>query len=299
MATPYITPDILINAPTGISWETIPDFESTQTEQYAEQMRICWRTTHWIDRQCNQILRATIDTEEVRGPDFYLTVDSNGVARCLLSRFPIAEIVSAQYAPATQIPPQWQSIPTNAMYIENASYTPAGAVATVGASGPFAVNIAPGYVSWLTGRNSVRLQTTFINGYAHAGLIGSVAVGATTLAIDDCTGMVGATLYIYDGASTEFVSVTAASTTAGPGAITLAAPTAFAHTASPQQPLIVSSMPSDIQEAAIFYATYATLTRGATATTVQNVGGGQSGSGSGHQMLSDAKEILEAYRRTR
>ena len=296
MTTPYITPDILINAPTGLSWETIPNYDSTLTEQLAEQTRICWRATHWIDEFCNQPLRSTTDTEEVLGPDYRVTVDHNGLVRFVPSRWPITKIVSAQFAASFSVPPQWTSIPSTAMYIENTS-TVNGSVSTIAAAGPSTIMIAPGYVSWGNGRKGIRLQVTYTDGFPHAGVRANVAVGATTLSVDDCTGMAGSTVVIHDGAATETVVVSASSAVVGAGTITLASGVLYAHAASVQKPIIISGIPASVQQAAINYATYTTMTRGATATTVQAMPGTTSSGGGSAALLADAKEILTPYRR--
>jgi hypothetical protein len=296
VATPYITPDILINAPTGISWETIPNYDSTADEQYAEQTNICWRTTSFIDDYCNQPLRATIDSEEVLGPDFRVTVSEQGLVRFVPSRWPVTAVNAAQYTASWVVPPIWNPIPTNGMYVENQSIV-GGGVSTVAAAGPSSILITPGYVSWINGRKGFRLQVTYTNGYAHAGLVGSCLANATTLSLDDCTGMAGSVVTIYDGANTETVNVTATSVTQGPGTATLATGTKYAHVATPARPLIISAIPSAVQQAAIFYATYAALTRGATATTVQMMPGLNSGGTGAGTLLQDAKDLLIPFRR--
>ena len=296
MATPYITPDILINAPTGISWETIPNYDSTLTEQLAEQTNICWRASHFIDTYCNQPLRSTLDTEEVLGPNYRMTIDQHGLVRVISSRWPVTEIVSLQYAASFAVPPTWQTIPVTSSYIE-ASSAVDGGVSTIAAAGPSAILIAPGYISWAAGRRGYRLQMTYNNGYPHAGITANVSSGASTITVDDTTGVVGRYMTVYDGASTETVRVASASTTTGSGTITLTSPTVFAHAASIQRPLIISTLPAVVQQAAIFYATYITMTRGVTATTVQSIGGGVSSGGGSKEMLEDCKSILDAYRR--
>jgi hypothetical protein len=298
VATPYITPDILNNAPTGMSWETIPDFDSLQTAQLAEQTNICWRTTHFIDTYCNQPLRATIDTEEVLGPDYRLTIDHNGLARFLTSRWPVTAIISAQWSASYVVPAAWNPIPANQMFIESTSVIDGG-ISTISAAGPSAIRIAPGYVSWLNGRGGCRLQVTYQNGFAHAGVVADVAAGATQLHVDDCTGMTGKYMHLYDGQLTEFTQVLSASTTTGAGVVTLAEGLSYSHSASAQKPLIISSLPASVQQAAIFYATYAALTRGATATTVQAMPGVVTG-GVGTRsssLLQDARDLLQPYRR--
>ena len=301
MATPYITPEILINAPTGISWETIPDFNSDPDAQLAEQFRICWRASHWIDAYCNQPIRATTDTEEFIGPNYRFTIDNNGLTRILTSRWPVTSVTSAQYSSSLVAPAQWQAIPSNYMFIEN-ELTISGGISIESAAGPSAVRIAPGYLTWAAGRNGTRLQLTYTNGWAHAGITASANIGDTTISVDDCTGMVnngvGRGVWIFDGANTEYVTIASTSVSSGVGVATLTSGLLYEHAGSTQQPIIISALPASVQEAAILHATYQALTRGSTATTVQtmpgstvNMGGPQSG------LLTDIKDMLKPYRR--
>lgn len=296
MASPYITPDILTNAPTGISWETVPNYDSTLTEQLAEQTNICWRATHFIDEFCNQPLRSTINTEEALGPDYRITVDRNGLVRFVPSRWPVTNVLGGQYSASFVVPPQWVPIPDTAMYVENINSV-SGDVSTVAAAGPSSILISPGYVSWWNGRRGCRMQVTYTNGYAHAGMQANTQIGDTTIVVDDCTGMTDTTMMIYDGSATETVTVKSTTVVEGPGTATLATGLLFPHAASVQKPLIVSSMPSAIQQAAINYATYITLTRGATATTVQMMPGASTGGSGAAGLLQDAKDLLKPYRR--
>jgi hypothetical protein len=301
MATPYITPDILINAPTGISWETIPDFNSNPDAQLAEQTNICWRATHWIDTYCNQPLRATIDTEEFIGPYYRMTIDNQGLCRILTSRWPVTQIVSAKSTSSLVAPAQWRDIPIEALYIEN-ELTISGGVSIEAAAGPSAINITPGYVSWMRGRRGTRVQLTYVNGWSHAGIIDNATVGDTMLTVDDCTGMSsgsdGRGMWIYDGSQTEYVSIVSSTATSGPGQITLSSPLLFSHAGSLIKPIVISALPATVQEAAILHAVTQALTRGATATTVQNMPGSMSMYGGAPKTtMDDIKEMLKAFRR--
>lgn len=304
MATPYITPDILINAPTGVSWETIPDFNSTPDAQLAEQINICWRASHWIDAWCNQPLRATEDTEEVIGPNYRWTVDNYGLSRVITSRWPVTDIIAGQVSSSRTAPAQWQDIPLNAMYVENELTLTAG-ISIEAATGPSSICITPGYASWWQGRRGQRLKLTYINGWAHAGITAPSIMGATQITVDDTTGMFnssasrGRAMWIYDGARTEHVRVESVSTSTGPGVVTLTSPLLYDHEGTTQQPIIVSALPSDIQQAAILHAVWQALARGATATTVQTMPGATSGGTGDYQgkLMEEIKDILKPFRR--
>lgn len=294
--TPYITPDILVSAPTGMAWSTIPTAKSTQAEQLAEQTNICWRATHVIDAICQQPLRATLDTEEIMGPDYRLTVQNNGMGRVVVSRWPVLSIVAASVTPSTTFPVNFQPIPLNQMRLETAldglynSSVPGAAGA-----GPSAIDIAPGYVSWNGGRNGFRLRVTYINGWPHAGFTASVASTASTAALDDCTGFTGAMVQIYDGAFTEAIQVASTSASVGPGVATFASPLQFDH----ELGVIISALPATIQWATILAAVAESLTRGGMSITAQALPGSQTGGGgiNPQSIMEEVKRLVQPYRR--
>ena len=303
MASPYITPEILINAPTGISWETIPDFNSSPDAQLAEQVNICWRASHWIDAYCNQPLRATEDSEEFMSPNYRITVDNYGLARALTSRWPVTQIISGQVSSSRVAPAQWQDIPINAMYVENELTLSAG-ISIEAATGPSSICITPGYVGWWSGRRGQRVKITYINGWSHAGITAPSTLGSTQVTVDDTTGMYdqnalrGRGMWIYDGARTENVRVASVSTSTGPGVVTRTSPLLYDHNGSTQQPVLMSALPADVQQAAIMHATWQALARGATATTVQTMPGATSSGGNAQQnIMADIKELLLPFRR--
>lgn len=309
-AAPYITPQIVQNAPTGISWTTIPDFGSSPAAQYAEALNICWRATHFIDGYCNQVLRATQDTEELLGPTYRLTVDgyNTNTARFIVSRWPVTSVVKARWCATGAVPNNWTTIPLTAIWIEDPNFVSRG-ISASGAAGAQAIRISQGYITWWGGRNAFRLQLTYVNGWAHTALAATATAGATTITVTDCSGTMvwnatnkleGVNLWIYDGADTELVSVESASASYGPGKLTLASPLSFKHTVTAQRLVLVSALPEDIQDAGILHATYQALVRGATATTVQAMPGSEAGGGGGHDttLLDDVRTLLDPYRRT-
>ncbi len=309
MATPYITPDMLINAPTGISWSTIPNYDSTPDQQFAEQLNMCWRATHFINGYTGTVMRATIDTEEVLGPDYRLTIDTynTGLARFIVSRWPVSSVVSAQYTASGTVPPQWTAIPLNQMFIQTPNFVTSG-ISSTGGTGSYAIMIGGGNLTWFAGRNGYRVQIQYVNGWAHAGIVENAAAGSTTLSVDDCAGMMvwdvsntltGISMWIYDGANTELVTVESTTATYGPGTVTLAAPTQFGHNGTAVESIVMSALPEDIQQAAILHASYQALVRGATAITVQAMPGSEQGGGGSHSttILNDAQTLLDPYRR--
>ena len=307
--TPYVTPEILTQAPTGISWSTIPPGRDVTYEmRLAEQSNICQRASSQVDAYCNQVLRASIDNEQFSGPNFRMTIQNGtGNTRMILQRWPILEVLSVQVAANAVFPRQWTSLSANMWDIE---WPPLGlygtnAPASAGEGGQSIV-IAPGTTSWCLGRQGYLVRVSYINGWPHTGLTAAATAGDSTITVDDCTGwaitseatgVTGATGTIYDSGSQEVIKVTAASAASGPGTLSLAAPLTFNHNAG----TLVTTLPQSVMWATILFCTSIALTRGATATTIQTIPGG-GGSTAGVKEPSDlageAELLLNPFRRT-
>lgn len=300
--TPYINPSILVNAPTGIAWTTLPDRNSTPQQQYAAQLDICVRASAQADGWCNQPLRATVDTETLTGPgDFRCQLQPTGVARLLMSRSPVTSVVSGRVSSAGAFPRSWTTIDGDQFEAEQPLIGVYGTTAPSSAGGGGqAILLAPGWVTWGFGRMSSRIEVTYINGWPHASLTTAATAGGTTLVVDDITGWDGAAGVVYDGGEQEFVSVSSVTPTvtdaiSGPGTLTLSTGLTYAH----NRGVIVSALPASVQQACIYLAVAQALTRGATATAVQAIGGSATGGGpqSSGDYVALAQAELQPYRR--
>lgn len=278
--TPYVTPDILTSAPTGISWTTIPSVRADADAKLAELWNICNRATSMVNAYANNVLRSTIDNETFYGPDYRVTVShSNLMTRILTSRYPVTDVISATVAVSSAFPPNPVTVPPSQILIENPPVGLFGsAVPSAAGDGGQAILLAPGFVSWANGRNGFRIQVQYVNGWPHAHLTAAAAQGVATLQVNDCTGWgppvtsptsPGATGIIYAGTNQETVSCTGASAQSGPGTLTLAAPTFYAHGAD----TVISALPGQVMQAAILFSVSEALVRGATATTIQTISG--------------------------
>jgi hypothetical protein len=304
---------MITTAPTGISWSIIPFPKSSTAQQRAEQMNMCHRATAMVDGEINQTLRSTVDTEVQQGPNYYITIDnSTGQARWILTRSPVTQILAAQSAPNV-LPPIWQPITQGAWRIDMpvlgvyGSYTSGGS----GGSGGQTIYLGIGSSGWWNGRNGYLLSATYLNGWPHSGLTASCAAGSSTLTVDDVTGMAGASVKIYDGTFTEDVHVVSAAAVtplvlpngggiaqAGPGTLTLASPTMFAHTGANPAEVVVSAIPGNLLWATILATTVQALESGITAVTIQNLPGSQTMGGQGiAELEQEYKSILRPYRR--
>lgn len=300
--TPYVTPEVLKSAPTGISWGTIPQRNSTAAAQRAEMLNMCMRATELIDEKCNQVIRATVDTEQLQGPDFRITTQTRGLTRITLSRWPVLRVLGGQISPTNVFPRQWRTIPGDQFDIEYPIVGLAGTnTPSAAGEGGQSVVLAPGNLGWSNGRNGWTLRTTYLNGWPHCGLTQDAAADDTVLVVDDTTGWApvnvggqGATGVLRDGQNQEAFTVTSTSTSAGPGTLNLSAPLANDHTSG----TMATTLPDTLTWAAILLCSAQALTRGATATGVQSATPGSTGGGGGPQKLrDDAEKICRAYGR--
>ena len=280
---------------------------------------MCARATSKVDNYCNQTLRATIDTELLHGPDFRVTSGPGaggsspspywGTAgfnsRIILSRWPVLEVTNVQTCPNSLFPRQWTSLPSGYYEPELPPLGIYGSAIPGGtAQGGQAIIVAPGYITWNYGRNGWAIQITYINGWPHTEIDEFVDAGSSTIVVDDTTGWAitnyygtytGATGVIKDAGQQEAIHVTATSTTSGPGTLTLSSPTVYPHAAG----TLVTTLPAAIEEACILFATAEALTRGATSTTIHDIGGHSQGTGGDIVGLNTEAELLCApFRRT-
>jgi hypothetical protein len=309
--SPYVTPELLTQSSTGVSWQTIPPGASvTGTQRLAAQVNICTTATAMVDEICGQPLRATADTYQLFGPGVRVGVPGNGApVRLVLTRWPVLEIISVQVAPNT-LPWTFTPVPSSALAIQYpvvglyGSSAPASAAeggqailmdpCWLSGNGNGQAGNGPGWgPSW--GHNQYVIQVQYINGWPHTALTAAATARAGTLSVDDCTGWVitapfpgaptGATGVVYDAASQEVIQVTAASAAQGPGTLTLAAPLTYAHAAG----VMVSTLPQSVVWAATLLGASQALTRGATSTTIRQIPP-QGSSGGGERAMSLKKE---------
>lgn len=272
------------------------------------------RATAMADAYTNQVLRATVDTEQDSGPDKWVTVQAaTGNARVMLQRWPVLAIQSVQVAPTGVFPRQYTTVTPGFYDIERPILGIAGTTSPApDGQGGQAILIAPGYVDWSYGRNGFTIRTTYINGWPHTSLTAGAAAGSQTITVDDCTGwatslnIVGGgtevapvtgttTAVIYDSGQQEVIQVTAASANAGAGTLTLQSGLAFAHNPG----TMVSTLPASVIWAVILFGASMALTRGATATVVHEISGtGSAGTREPSDLIGEAELLLNPYRRT-
>ncbi len=305
--TPYVTPDQLSSGqwPTGVDFSSLPAGTNvTQPQKTAALASICASATTQCDGYTNNILRAVLDTEQISGPDYRVTMQNNGLgnARVILSRWPVTNIVSVSVSPNT-FPLQFTAVPANFWRIEHPVISLYGTNVPSGAGGGGqSILVGGNFASWCLGRNGFLLQIVYVTCWPHTSLTATATPGSPqTIAVDDCTGWApfttganGASGVIYDGANQEPVHCTAASATSGPGTLTLASQLQYTHAAG----VMVSAMPSNMIWAAALYAGADALTRGATSTTVRAIPGGAGAASGADALRMQADLLLHPYKRT-
>lgn len=305
MATPYITPSMLTSAPAGLSWTVIPTLTANASAQLAQLAQVCWQATSAVDRYCRQPLRATVNTDTDTGPGLpRVAVDRRTRKGTLVTRrWPVTAVAAVQTSLATAFPERWTAIPAGQWKIRHPPILSSAPDPATGPSGGNVIDVAPGYITWDYGRGGWDVMLSYISGWPHAGLTATASQGGQQISVDDVTAWSGATGFIYDGTSTELVTVTAAAATtppqlpgvggpvqAGPGTLTLAQPLASTHGTG----VVVSALPPDVLRATVLQASVMAL-EGIDAIATQSLSGQMAG-GTG-VLAEEVEMILDDYRR--
>lgn len=147
-------------------------------------------------------------------------------------------------------------------------------------------------------------QWTYTAGFSNTLLAADVAQGATSVPVQDATGLAsGQVLRIWDPGHEEAVTV-ASTYAAGSTTVPLTTGTRNAHSGTASTPIGISAIPADVHLAVILFAA-ALLQRPDTETedvfpsarvhSNARVGGATDGSG----FVTEAERLLEPYRRVR
>lgn len=296
-STPYITPPLLIGAGTGISWSNFPTARATAAEKFAAVLNVCARASDKVDARLNTPARATISVEQFVGPGaFNCQIRPNGTAWLLASRNPVTAVLGGRMSAAAAFPRSWQDIDAD-------QFEPAYPIAGLNGStapgpsgdGGQAIILAPGWLTWWAGREGTLIEATIASGWPHTSNTVAAAAGATSLTVDDITAWSGATGVLYDEFQETFrvTAVTPAVTDAvsGPGTLTLATALSYPHLAG----TMASTLPANIQLAAVYLAVAEGLMRGTTATAVQSTSGSNTGGGpaAAKDYVAMAYELLD------
>ena len=283
---PYLTLDEFKNAPTALDYGNIVA-GGNQAAQDAELTNAIYRASSYIDQFCSQIIGATTNSERQR-----VRFSNDGTLRIHPQYHPIVALTALSFGPT---PTSLIAVPDcSPAWIEDQSiiFPASGASLSYSTSGPL------GFGFGGPAGSEVYAQYTYVNGYVNSRFAASTLAGATSITVDDASGIIpGQSLRVYDGASTENVTVSS-SYVFGSTTVPLASAMTYAHASG----VCISGLPAAIKEAAILITSAYLKIRG-DASLVLDVTNQPSASIDGDQRVSSdighAQDILKPFRRMR
>jgi hypothetical protein len=285
-STPYITVTEYKQAPTGTDVDDLVGGGTTAINDVELANEIA-RASSWIDAHCNQVLAATMDTDNFRA-----RISRDGFLKVHPRFSPIVEVVSASVG---VFPNALTTLDPTTAWIEPQTVM----FPITGQAGFFtsAIQFSPPY----TTNREVMVSMTYVNGYANTLLASSASVSASSVSVSDLTGFVpNQQFQVYDGAYNEILKVASTFTPArGAGSLPLVSPTAYAHAAG----VSVSALPPAIKLAAIYMTNVLLKSRGNASVVMSGLSFTPTEILSKNPtVMSDytaAINILEPYRRIR
>lgn len=283
-STPYLTVAEYRQAPTAVDVNDLVSNGSTALND-AELTNVIGRASSWMDSHCGQVLAATQDTESFRA-----RVSRDGFLRVHPRYWPIVSVISASFGSNPQL---MQTLdPTTAWLEPQAVVFP---LTGAGSAYLGALQLGPSYSPLA----EQFVTITYWNGYANTLLNGTVSVGAASISVTDRTGFApGQPFIIYDGASTERLTVASSYTPAtGAGLVTLATAATASHTTG----LSVSALPPAVKQAAIYMVNVLLKSRGNSALVMGGITPAEivSNNPAVSNDYAMACDLLEPFRRVR
>jgi hypothetical protein len=285
-STPYLTLDEFKNAPTSIDIDNLVFNSQDPDVQDSELANVIARASSWIDTFCNQVIAATVETEQQRS-----RLSTDGSIRLHPRYSPVVALMSFNYG----YPPSLNSLgDCSVAWIEDQEIiVPNATLGTWTSQGPLQFGLGGGGPS-----NEVFMKYTYVAGYANTTIDVPAAAGATTIQVKDGTGILaGQMLKIYNGQYSENVTV-ASNYVFDSDTVPLVRPLVYAQKAGTS----ISALPPAIKEAAVLVTTSFLKTRGDSAMTM-----GVTTTPSNNlpnadrvgQEIALAMQLLQPYRRVR
>jgi hypothetical protein len=282
---PYLTLEEFKDAPTSIDIDNLVFNSQDPADQDAELTNTIARASSWIDTFCNQVVAATVESEQQRS-----RYSSDGSIRFHPRYSPVVALTSLEYG----YPPNLMSLSDcSVAWIEDEEIiVPNATLGTWTSQGPLQF----GAMS-TGGRNEVFLKYTYVNGYANTTIVTAVAA-ATTLTVADGKGILaGQMLKIYDGQYTENVTV-ASTYTFGSTTVPIVTALVYTHLAG----VSISALPPAIKQACILVTTAFLKTRGDSSMTMQVTSSPSTSLPNADKVgeeIALAMQLLQPYRRVR
>lgn len=282
---PYLTVEEFKDAPTAIDIDNLVFNSQDPDDQDAELANTIARASSWIDTFCNQVIGATIESEQQRS-----RYSQDGSIRFHPRYSPVVALLSMEYG----YPPSLMSLPDcSVAWVEDQEIiVPNATLGTWTSQGPLQFGAMSS-----GGRNEVFLKYSYVNGYANSVIVTAVA-GASTLTVEDGTGILaGQMLKIYDGQYTENVTV-ASTYVFGSTTVPITRPLVYSHNAT----VSISALPPAIKQACILVTTAFLKTRGDSSMTMQVTSSPTTALPNSDKVgeeIALAMQLLQPYRRVR
>lgn len=285
-STPYLTIDEYKDAPTAIDYTALVVGSLDPAAQDAELANVIARASSWIDTYCNQVLGATVETEQLR-----TRVRPDGTLSIHPRYWPVIALTALSYG---SDPNNMTAVPDCSLaWLEDQQiiYPASQLGSNMSSQGPLSF----GFPSTIGAQ--VYTRFTYVNGYANT-TIATATAGATSLTVADADGITpGLAMKIYDGMKSENVTV-ASSYVFGSTTVPVNNALAYTHSAG----VSISALPPSVKEAAILVTTAFLKARGDSAMimSVSNAPGqAVEGSQKLGQDLTMAQDLLKPLRRIR
>ena len=290
---PYVSAASFKAHPTYLDLDDLRSGSSLDADQTAELVNVLLMASDWADNRCSQNLGAHLVVQNCRA-----RIDRYGNLKIHADNNPVLAVLSVGYGYS---PTALTTISAASAWVEDGRQI----IIPVGGGGPWSGSLQFGSP---TAGGEVFVQLTYIAGWVASQLSSAALAGAMSLMVADPTGIVpGGSYRIWEPGLEEDVTVSPSWTAPAPAmpivpaAVTLAAPTVYAHAAGHD----FSGMPTDMRLAVTNYAV-STLMRPDTSHedsypdthlssgTRQN-DPRQDGSG----LVKEAERILSRYQRVR
>lgn len=290
---PYVSAASFKAHPTYLDLDDLRSGSSLDADQTAELVNVLLMASDWADNRCSQNLGAHLVVQNCRA-----RIDRYGNLKIHADNNPVLAVLSVGYGYS---PTALTTISAASAWVEDGRQI----IIPVGGGGPWSGSLQFGSP---TAGGEVFVQLTYIAGWVASQLSSAALAGAMSLMVADPTGIVpGGSYRIWEPGLEEDVTVSPSWTAPAPAmpivpaAVTLAAPTVYAHSAGHD----FSGMPTDMRLAVTNYAV-STLMRPDTSHedsypdthlssgTRQN-DPRQDGSG----LVKEAERILSRYQRVR
>lgn len=287
LTIPYLTLEEYKTAPTAIDLDNLV-FNSQDPEvQDTELKNVIARASSWADTYCNQVLGATIETEQQRS-----RVSTDGSIRFHPRFSPVVALTDFNYGYPTNMATLGDC--SVAWIEEQEIIIPNAQLGTWTSQGPLsfgAYNGGPG--------NQMFLKYTYVAGYTNTLLAEPAVATESTIVVKDGTGIVaGQILSLYDGLYTENVTV-ADTYVFGSETVPLVRPLVNDHLVD----VSVSALPPAIKQAVILITTAFLKVRGDSSMTMGIVTSANQSAMTGGSRYADeltlASTLLNSYARIR